>query len=287
LVFEKVKKCSLCESKRIACVDSKIDMCKCLNCGYFFTSPRPNRKSIKKYYSKCDNYDYWISLEKDFDILSLRRLQILRRYIKSGDILDIGAGIGQFLYFAKKYFNIFGTEVATSAIIIAKNKYGVKLAEGDMEDLKFNHRFDAITIFHVLEHVHEPGELISKCYSLLKKDGIVVIAVPNDINKFINLRTKRLLRFLKIGRFKDYGEFGMAKTNYKENFGEIHLSQFTPIVLEKAFRDRNFKILTNTLDPYYVPTNFRNNLKYWIFLGIKKITGLNFYDTILLVAKKK
>lgn len=87
--YEKLNDCCLCNSKKIEVVDPEIDMCKCNDCGYFFVNPMPDRKSIQEYYSRCDNFDSWLALEKEFDLLSLRRLNIVRKYASKGKLLDI------------------------------------------------------------------------------------------------------------------------------------------------------------------------------------------------------
>lgn len=285
--IEKINFCSLCESKKIKTIDPKINMCKCLECGHFFINPRPSIDRIKKYYSESDNFEFWQSLEEGFDALSKRRVELIKRFRTKGDILDVGAGIGQLLFFAKNTFKIHGTEVSKIAIKIAKDKYKMKLTEGDLEEINFkNQKYDIITMFHVLEHVHNPGKQIKICKNLLNKKGILAVAVPNDVHGFLKLPLKRLFRFLKLGQYKHYGKFGMAKIEIDQSMGEIHLSQFTAPVLVKFFEENGVRILFNSLDPYYVPDNFKNRAKYNFFKFLKSITNKNYYDTILIVAEK-
>lgn len=285
---ETCKICSLCGSKKVKQIDTVANIAKCLDCSYIFVNPRPTKLAIKKYYSQSANFSGWLSLEADFDRLSQRRLDLVRSYKQEGTLLDVGAGVGQFLNFARKYFQIKGTEVAINAIKIAHDKYGIDLSEGEVETMDFGQeKFDVITVFHVLEHVHDPGLLLSKCKSLLKKDGVIIIAVPNDVHKFLKLPLKKLLRFLKIGRFKHYGPFGMEKLDLKRSSGEIHLSQFTNKALSKYFVANNYRIISNSLDPYYVPDNAKNHLKFSVFNLIKRILGVNWYDTMLFVVADK
>ena len=285
--IEKIDYCSLCESKHITIIDPEINMSKCLDCGHYFINPRPTIERIKKYYTETENFDYWQSLEQDFDALSKRRVRVVKKYRQKGSLLDVGAGIGQFLFFAKNSFQTSGTEVSKIAIKTAKGKYKVNLLEGDLEEINFHKKkYDIITMFHVLEHVHNPGKQLKICRDLLNKDGIIVIAVPNDVKAFLKLPLKRLLRYLKIGRFKNYGRFGMEKIDLEKSFGEIHLSQFTTHALTRFFKKNGFKVLSSSLDPYYVPDNSKNRAKYAFFKFIRTITGRNFYDTILIVAEK-
>lgn len=286
--MSEIKTCFLCGDKKIICFDKEINLSICRNCGYIFVDPMPTKSEIKEYYSNNDNYDWWLKREKGFDQLSERRLGIILDYKNHGDLLDVGAGIGQFLNFAKKSFQVVGTEVATSAIKIAKDKYEVKLLEGEVEEMPFSsQKFDVITIFHVLEHVHNPGLLLSKCKSLLKKDGIIVIAVPNDIDKFLKRRLKQVLKMLKIGRFQRYGTSGLEGLDIKKQVGEVHLSQFRQKSLRKYFSDHSYEILAESLDPYFVGISLKDRLKYSFFSGVKKVTGLNLYDTMLYVVRDK
>lgn len=280
-------KCSLCGSLKIAEFDKEIDLKICQECGYIFVDPKPSKEEIKKYYSGNDNYDWWQEREKGFDVLSKRRLDIVMKYKSGGKLLDVGAGIGQFLSFAKKHFDLTGTEVSTHAIKIAKDKYSIGLLEGEVEemDLGFGN-YDAITLFHVLEHVHDPGLLLRKCQSLLADKGILIIAVPNDINKFAKRRIKQLLKRLRIGRFQHYGDSGLTKIDLKKQIGEVHLSQFTQHSLRYYFHNNNLKILADSLDPYYIGNSARDRIKYAVFYAINKIVGKNYYDTMLFVISK-
>jgi len=108
---------------------------------------------------------------------------MVNRYGRGGRLLDVGTGIGQFLHFARFGYEVTGTEVSEQAIQIARVKYGLELRRGRIEELDFgNRRFDVITLFHVLEHVHDPRRLLSRCRELLSTTGIVVVAVPNEIH---------------------------------------------------------------------------------------------------------
>ena len=53
-------------------------------------------------------------------------------------------------------------------------------------------KYDAINLFDVLEHVHNPTELLKKCHQLLKSRGIIVIEVPNDYNPLQKIVQKSL-----------------------------------------------------------------------------------------------
>ncbi len=289
--LEYLNKCNLCMSKETAPVDSQHNIFKCNHCGYIFDNPRPAFDEIIKFYSKGDKYDSWLKEEKGRDILWQRRLTMVKRYKKGGSLLDIGTGTGQFLYFARQDFEIQGTEISETAIKAAKEKYKLNVIKGEIEDIDFgDRRFDVITLFHMLEHAPDPSSVIERCHDLLSEEGVLIIAVPNEINSFIRRPIKRLLSILCVGRFRKYGTFGLPKIELNGSLTEIHLSHFTVPTLKKWLNRKHLTVIEDTLDPYYPVTGIGKiiqDLLYFIFLMIRNTFKVNIYDTIWIAAKHK
>src|SRR5262249_24452481 len=149
-------------------------------------------------YSRHDKYDSWLAELDARERVWKQRFRILEQYKKPGSLLDVGTGIGQFLAVARSSFTeVLGTEVSTTAIQIARERYGLNVFQGSIEDLtRHSCLFDNITLFHVLEHVPDPRATLKTCCSLLSSNGILVIAVPNEISS-LRVLTKRLL--VKVG----------------------------------------------------------------------------------------
>ena len=288
--MELLDKCNLCNSGRISAVDVRHNLFKCHGCGCIFDNPRPAFGEIEAFYSRGSQYDSWLGEESARDALWLRRTEMVKRFKSAGALLDIGTGIGQFLHFARDHFQVEGTEVSESAINIAKEKYGLVLKRGQVEDIDFgDRRFDVITLFHVLEHVPNPSLVIKKCRSLLTPTGVLVIAVPNEIHSFIKRPIRRLLSILKIGKFKNYGTFGLPRLTLNGTLREIHLSHFTVSSLKRGLSNENFTVVEDTLDPYYSAAGIAkiaHGFLYSASLFIKKAFEVNLYDTILMVAKR-
>lgn len=284
-----LKSCNLCGGNQLIAIDEKNGLYKCLSCGFVFDNPRPTISEIINYYSRQDKYDTWLSEEQARGLLWQKRLAIVRKYKKNGKLLDVGAGVGQFLSLAKQYFEVMGTEVSKSACKISQEKYGVVLIEGEIDQVAFDELFDIVTMFHVLEHVPNPLLTLKRCRELLKPGGILLIAVPNDLfslHSFI----KRLCALLKIGRFKNYGNLGLPRLVLDGSLSEIHLSHFAPYVLSKVLEKNGFDVLTLTLDPYYAVIGKKkilHDLIYFVSLAIDKLFKKNIYNTMLAVAKKK
>jgi 2-polyprenyl-3-methyl-5-hydroxy-6-metoxy-1,4-benzoquinol methylase len=222
------------------------------------------------------------------DALWKRRLKKLLPYKAAGNLLDVGAGIGQFLHHARPFFtDVQGTEVSDSAIRIAREKYGLKVHLGQVEELDTQlESFDNITLFHVLEHVPDPVRLVQRCQALLRPSGVLTIAVPNDVLAW----TSAMKRLGKKMGFKPFQKFspvlGISKAGSSR---EIHLSHFTPAVLRRLLEEAGFSVLEESLDPYYASASLRWAVDALYFAFHRLLLAalkVNRYDTIWMVCRK-
>jgi len=92
-------------------------------------------------------------------------------------LLDIGCGTGSFLAFmSKKGFKVSGIERNVKArSICLESNIDVQATEAELHP----ESFDAISLWHVLEHLPHPENSINKYRNLLKPAGLLVVAVPN------------------------------------------------------------------------------------------------------------
>jgi SAM-dependent methyltransferase len=165
----------------------------CESCSFIFTNPRPSISEIGKYYQS----DQYIShsgekkglIYKIYDIVrdfSIRqKLNLIKKYHKSGKLMDLGCGLGYFLNGIKldKTFDGLGVDISDDAVEYVKNTFGINVKnESELDNLD-KHTFDIITQWHVLEHVHYLNERMQQLHHLLKQDGTMFIAVPNSKSK--------------------------------------------------------------------------------------------------------
>lgn len=277
---EFLKECNLCKSKKLEVFDEKIGLYRCADCRYIFDNPRPTLKAIINYYSKSSKYDGWLDNIEPRKLLWQRRIQKMHKNIKSGTLLDIGTGIAQFLDIAKPFYsNVYGTEVSDSAIKIAKEKYDIDVFHGTLDDINFKgKKFDNISMFHLLEHVNDVKGTISNVHDLLKVNGVLTIAVPNDIFS-LKAEVKRII-----------GKPYLKMIKLDGSIDEIHLSHFSSKVLSGFLKSNGFEIIELSLDPYYANHGMKlrqKNLYYFVCNLFNKIFRINIYDTIWLVARKK
>jgi SAM-dependent methyltransferase len=292
LSLECKKTCNLCDSGQLEQLDDSCNICRCSSCGYIFDNPHPSSDEICEYYSRPGKYDGWLEALAPREKLWKRRLDLMRKWKKPGSLLDVGTGIGQFLHIGRDDFTeTCGTEISDSAIRIAKERYGLDVYSGPVEDIDFSDRkFDNITIIHVLEHVDDPRAVIRKCRALLNEGGVLFIAVPNDIQS-IKARAGELLRKAGIRLQSSRGAYGLPKLALDGSQGEIHLSHFTPEVLDSMLKREGFEVRESSLDPYFVSNGFfrriAGEMYYLSHRLFFRITGLNLYNTIWVVAQKK
>jgi 2-polyprenyl-3-methyl-5-hydroxy-6-metoxy-1,4-benzoquinol methylase len=285
---EMVLACGVCRSDRVQKIDSDFNFCRCESCGFVFDSPRPSFAEISAFYSQAGKYDVWLQKELARDMLWKRRLKKLLRAGAKGSLLDIGTGYGQFLHHARPHFaEVSGTEVSESAVALAKEKYGLSLLAGQVEALDLPPQsFDTITLFHVLEHMPDPGKLVSRCHVLLREQGILVIAVPNDVLAWTS-KIKKLGNKLGLRPFQKFSpKLGISRAGASR---EIHLSHFTPPVLRRLLENCGLQVTEESLDPYYVSRRVRLSLKSAYYAAHQVLYAalkINRYDTIWMVARK-
>jgi len=288
--LETLKSCNLCGAGDILTRDAENNICQCRACGYIFDSPRPIAAEVASFYSKPGQYKTWISEDEARDLLWKRRLRKMERTRKPGTLLDVGTGIGQFLHHAGVvYSKVYGTEVSDSAIRIAKDRYGLEVLKGDIESIDFGGlKFDNITLFHVLEHVPNPKSVVERCRQLLSEGGVLVIAVPND-TLCLRPKIRRAVALGKDNHSTDASKLGLARIALDGSMQEIHVSHFTPSVLEWFLEAYGFTVLENSLDPFYVATGLRK-LREDVYYGtcavLRVLFRINIYDAIWIVARK-
>jgi len=160
----------------------------CNSCGFTFTNPRPENDKLGPYYhsdayvSHSDTSKGLINkLYKEVRKITLRsKYNLLKPYISKGLLLDIGAGTGAFLnYSISNGLNCVGVEPDESARAQAFKLYKQELKPESYLSELHDGSCDAISMWHVLEHVPQLHERILELRRLLSPTGIIAIAVPN------------------------------------------------------------------------------------------------------------
>ena len=97
-----------------------------------------------------------------------------------GRLLDVGCGKGRFLAAASAAgWDAMGVEYAPASAEAARATYGVEVVAGDFLELDLPRDFDAVTMWHVLEHLPDPAGAVARARDLVRPGGRIVISVPN------------------------------------------------------------------------------------------------------------
>ncbi len=168
----------------------EFEILECAKCTLRFTQDVPDTNSIGAYY-KSENYISHTNSSKGFinsiyhfvrklTLGDKRRLIAAATGLKNGKLLDIGAGTGAFVQ--NMQYNGWQTtglepdeETRKRAAVLHK----VNLLPADVFYSFPAESFNVVTMWHVLEHVHDLHNYIEKLKDVLKPGGLIFIAVPN------------------------------------------------------------------------------------------------------------
>lgn len=260
--------CPVCGSEDIKNILSAKDytasaetfvIAECSSCSFRFTQNVPDANSISPYY-KAEDYISHTDETKGligtlYKMIRERTLRRKRKLIKKvtgiskGSLLDVGSGIGAFVQEMKKNnWSVTGLEPDADAREMAKKIYDLDLKE----QKEFFHlpesSFDAITLWHVLEHVHDLSGCIKQLKLLLKETGTLFIAVPN----YTSLDAKI------------YKEYWAAYDVPR------HLYHFSPQSMQQLIEKNGLKIIQYKpmwYDSFYISllsSKYKNGKSHWV-----------------------
>jgi len=161
---------------------------KCIDCNAYFLAPRPSDKRLAQAYDSSyygDKEEKFSSLfvENVLDYFRGGRARRVSKYLKEGSkILDIGCGNGRFLKYLLKFgsFELYGTEMEGNSAKRASKIKEINLKTGTLNSDDFpDNFFDAVSLFHVFEHLAEPKEILETICKIVKPGGIAVFSFPN------------------------------------------------------------------------------------------------------------
>ncbi len=99
---EVIDRCNVCAGTLLESVDPACNIARCVGCGYVFDNPRPTLEELVKFYSRPSQYGSWLQELPSRQSIWERRLSEMQSTKKSGSLLDVGTGIGQFLDVARR-----------------------------------------------------------------------------------------------------------------------------------------------------------------------------------------
>jgi len=186
--------CDLCKSNNYKILFSDIESgysyIECLNCQLISIDPMPSRDQLEQFYP--ENYipfQKTIEEEKNLLVKLVRSANIAKRRkwieritkIKSGKIIDIGSATGIFLNEMKKHkWDCTGIEPNNYAATYSKDHSQLNILNGTLEEFDLpENEYDVITYWDVFEHTFSPSQQLEIAHNILKKNGKLIINIPN------------------------------------------------------------------------------------------------------------
>jgi len=233
-----------------------IGLVKCAICGLVRAQLSLDENTLKKYYKKNyffgDEYsDYFAerkALERNFE----SRLTKLDHYIdvNKSKIIEVGCAYGFFLKMLDdRGAKAIGYDVSRDAIKYAKQILKLDARLNDFVRSK-DHNVDCVCMWDVIEHLPNPGEVVAKAGSILKKGGILTLTT-GDIGSLlaqIQGRNWRLIHPPTHMFYFDRQTIGKLLRMYDLDIVEINypsISRNVGTVIQKVFKPRGFAWFNN------------------------------------------
>ena len=186
---------------------------RCRRCGLIYCNPRLDAASLQKIYSK----DYFVLDEQDSGIdykayadyigeepvitrSMIKRIKKVEQFAHArGRMLDIGCAAGFSLIAARgRGWEAEGIECSEFCVTHARSR-GLTVHQGSLRDYPGTEgSMDAITMWDYLEHSTDPLGDLNACRSLLKKNGVILLSIPNVDSWSYRLLGKKWIGFKNI-----------------------------------------------------------------------------------------
>lgn len=205
--------------------------------GYIHIDPMPTSKDLEDFYKnkyfQKEKEQYFEKKQEDLEWLEtvfFDKYSSFEEFLpkENRSLIDIGSGAGYFLKYGKnRNWNVSGIEPSTMACKFCKKNLGIEVINDffNKESINKLDKYDVVHLHNVLEHVPNPLEIINLSKSLISKNGLICITVPNDFNKIQNIVTN---------------DMNIPKWWISPNH---HLNYFSVESLSKIIEKKGFEIL--------------------------------------------
>jgi len=234
--------------------DEVFKIVECKKCGLLRLSPLPDKLTIEQIYTRNSSQK-----KLEFEVFSSKHLTSLKknliiepllkklksRYNQNNNprLLDIGCSTGWITSVARDLgFDVIGLEVNPHFAQFGREKYGLNIIESYIEEFSSDKKFNSATMFHVLEHLPDPLQVLKKVGELLDDKGNLLVVVPNA-------------KSIGVSIFKEH---------YNWNAPD-HISFFSPDSIKLILNKAGFKVINinNLTSPPLLLYSFNNLMKYY------------------------
>ncbi len=202
-------KCKICGSTNLCLRHNRIrdgsrvvdcNVWKCVDCDVVFLEADADQKQLLDYYEQGHFRNEYLPDIKDAESkeaekfyalkqpLQERRFHLLRDVFDKGmEVLDVGCATAGFLEILRSHVGrVKGIELYKPHVEFARERLGLDVEMRDIEEIE-DESFDAICMFHVLEHVANPADFLGQVYKKLRVNGLLIIEVPNVDDSLVSI----------------------------------------------------------------------------------------------------
>ncbi len=160
---------------------------KCESCEYL-TTPIAKPDENSALYDNPEYFDGWgCNLDFDYERFEpsvhqqvSEYLAFIKKYAPGKSLLDVGTGSGLLPHLAREQgYEVEGTDLSKHVSDTLPAKAGFRVHHGAIEDIRFDRKFEIITMLHVLEHTTSPLSTLQRAREILTDGGFVIVVVPN------------------------------------------------------------------------------------------------------------
>jgi SAM-dependent methyltransferase len=215
----------------------------CDGCGLYYTAPLPDTDATESGVAESDKYTQdQLAKEDFFRRRAARLLDDVESRRGKGALLDVGCAIGTELAVARERgWEAIGLELSKTSLAVARER-GLDARGDTLEASTFpDGHFDLVTLNHVLEHIPEPSSFLHEIGRVLRRDGLLFVAVPNVHTWWFYLKGDR----------------------YGWTFQDDHFLHFTTGTLSDMLSRHGFEVLdcrTSRWIDYHEPPEARGAL---------------------------
>jgi 2-polyprenyl-3-methyl-5-hydroxy-6-metoxy-1,4-benzoquinol methylase len=235
-------RCPVCSASaaRLRYSITRFRIYDCANCATVYLWPQIDDAEVRQLFDRlytegegsvpelATYYDFTYHDDPGNPLVSTyeRWLDALERERRPGRILDIGCGTGLFLAVARRRgWQPYGVDDCAPAIDHARRHFGLEVWSGQFTDFAAREglRFDAISMWDIIEHARAPVALLEAARAVLAPGGVIGISTPNQ----------RSMLDLVAGLLY-HGSFGLITRPLEKFYIEQHFLYFSPDTLYGA-----------------------------------------------------
>lgn len=192
-----VRTCPVCDGQKFVPFMETTDfratheafaLLRCAGCGLVVTQPQPTPDVIGGYYETEDYISHAARARSAMDSIyygvrswmAKRKHGLLRKFARGKNLVDIGAGSGHFAaHMRQEGWSVEALEPSANARKVAHEMHGINLHDTSQLFEFPDGQADVVTMWHVLEHVHDPNAYLQEIFRVLTFNGVLFLALPN------------------------------------------------------------------------------------------------------------